>query len=609
MQPAVREFTVRAVILGILLAIILGAANAYLGLYAGMTVSASIPAAVISMALLRGLFRSGTIQENNIVQSIASAGESLAAGVIFTVPALVLIGVWNDFQFWPTTLIALVGGGLGVIFLVPLRKVMITEQPSLTFPEGQACAEVLRAGDRGGQSLTAISLGAALGLAFKLLTEWFGLLARKVESALSVNRHVFYGGIDVSPALLGVGYVVGLEIALLLVGGGALGSLVFLPLSGLLPNHMAADEFAAAAWSAQIRFLGVGGMLVGGLYSLVQVRRGIGASLKELFRAGAGQVAPRDIPRRHLAFFFLLGLLGTLVLYDMLLDSLWLALLIGLIMMLLAALFVAVAAYIVGLVGSSNSPVSGMTICALLLASGVILGAGLRGESASLAILGVAGLVCCATCTAGDIAQDLKTGELVGATPSKQQYGELIGVAASAPIFAGTLSLLHQAYTIGGEDLRAPQAALFASLTGALTGEQEIPLNTVGLGAAVALLLVLVDRWLDLRGSRYRAHPMPVAVGLYLPFALTVTIFAGGVMRALTDRSGQKNGGSGVLFASGLIAGDALAGVAGAIFITRGFEGLPALLPPLSLSALSMGGMGLLCLLFYRLGLQTKKKP
>ena len=604
MQPAVREFTVRAVFLGILLAVILGAANAYLGLYAGMTVSASIPAAVISMALLRGLFRSGTIQENNIVQSIASAGESLAAGVIFTVPALVLIGVWNDFEFWPTTLIALVGGGLGVIFLVPLRKVMITEQPSLTFPEGQACAEVLRAGDRGGQSLTAISLGAALGLAFKLLTEWLGLFARKVESALSVNRHVFYGGVDVSPALLGVGYVVGLEIALLLVG--ALGSLLFLPLSGLLPGHLTADEFAAAAWSAQIRFLGVGGMLVGGLYSLVQVRSGIGASLKELFRAGAGQVAARDIPRRHLAFFFLLGLLGTLVLYDMLLDSLWLALLIGFIMLVLAAIFVAVAAYIVGLVGSSNSPVSGMTICALLLASGVILGAGLRGESASLAILGVAGLVCCATCTAGDIAQDLKTGELVGATPSKQQYGELIGVAASAPIFAGTLSLLHEAYTIGGEGLRAPQAALFASLTGALTGEQEIPLNTVALGAAVALLFVFVDRWLDRRGSRYRAHPMPVAVGLYLPFALTVTIFAGGVMRALADRGGQKNGGSGVLFASGLIAGEALAGVAGAIFITRGFEGLPPLLPPLSLSALSMGGMALLCLMFYRFGLQGK---
>ncbi|MCB1315815.1 MAG: oligopeptide transporter, OPT family [Leptospiraceae bacterium] len=598
-----REMTIRTILLGCVLAIVLGAANAYMGLYVGLTVSASIPAAVISMALLRGLFRTGSIQENNIVQSIASAGESLAAGVIFTVPALVLIGVWKEFQFWPTTLIALSGGILGIIFMVPLRKALVVDQKDLAFPEGTACAAVLEAGDTGGSGLRAIFFGAILGFIFKLLAAWAHVLRGTIETAFSVGRRVFYPGMDMSPALLGVGYIVKLEIAALIFLGGLIGTGFFLPLlsdyhvsSGLTPL-----EYAHELSGSQVRYIGVGAMLIGGLYSILLVRAGISAGMRGLLEAGRkyrnqsggmNTVSPdsqeverqaeiqeerrrnHDIPLTQLLIGLMIVMGLTFYLYDSLIGDAFVALVVGVAMIVVAFLFVAVAAYIVGLVGSSNSPVTGMTISALLMTSGVVLVLGLKGDQAALAVLGIAGLVCCSACTSGDIAQDLKTGSLVGATPSKQQYGEILGVIVAAPIFAAVLNLLHQSYGIGtGEPgaLKAPQSALFAGLTKALVGDEGLPLLPVATGVGVGLAIIILDWFLKYSGSRFRAHVMPMAVGIYLPLSLSVAIFLGGLLRYAGDRVTGRHSetDNGVLFGSGLIAGESIAGIIGGILLLQ----------------------------------------
>jgi putative OPT family oligopeptide transporter len=571
------EVTIVALILGALLSIVMGAANTYLGLYAGMTVSASIPAAVISMAILRGIFRRGTILENNIVQTMASTGESLAAGVIFTVPALLLIGEWQDFKFWPTTLIVMLGGLLGIVFMVPMRRALIVGRPDLVYPEGVACSEVLIVGEEGGGGIRWIALGLGIGVLFKFLVSGLHVIRTVVEGAVARGRSILYAGSDMSVALLAVGYIVNLQIAVLITLGGVIGWLIVMPLLGGYEPGMVPMEVAWELYATKVRYIGVGAMAVGGLYSIWHVRRGIVAGIAGLrgvkegiARASAERPrTDRDMPLGWLLAVLLLTTFATFLFYDYLVGSVGVAAVTATIMILTAFLFVAVATYIAGLVGSSNSPVSGMTICALLIAAGTLLGLGIRGESAILATLGVAGVVCCAACTAGDVAQDLKTGQLVGATPARQQWTEMLGAIIPAFFFAPILSLLHNAYGIGtGEPgaLRAPQAALFASLTDSFFGEGQLPWDMVGIGAAIGVGLIVLNRLLELSGSSFRTHVMPVAVGMYLPLSLDIPIFVGGLIRYLFGRRSARGStseahDSGVLFGSGLIAGEAITGI------------------------------------------------
>jgi len=528
--------------------------------------SASIPAAVVSMAILRGLMRNGTILENNVVQTIASTAESLAAGIIFTVPALVLVGAWQDFAFWPTTFIAMLGGSLGVVFMVPLRRALIVNRPDLTYPEGVACSQVLITGQEGGSGIRTIAAGLGVGAIVKFLISGAGLVKGTVETATVMGKSVFYFGSDVSAALIGVGYIVNLRVASQVFLGGAIGWLVAIPILAGYETGASLDV-AWALWDTNVRYMGVGAMLVGGLHSIWAVRSGIWGGVTSLMTPAGDSAAERvsrterDIPFTALATMFVLTFFGVFALYEYLIDSHVAAAAATLTMVVAAFVFVAVATYIVGLVGSSNSPVSGMTICALLLTSAVMLALGIQGDTAILATLGVAGVVCCAVCTSGDIAQDLKTGVLVGATPARQQTVEFIGVLVPAFIFAPILTLLHNQYGIG-QELRAPQAALFASLTQGFFGDGTLPLDMVVWGAAIAAGILAVDFALVRRALPFRLYVMPIAVGLYLPLALAVPILIGGILRAMVGRARNEEAqDGGLLFGSGLIAGEALMGI------------------------------------------------
>ncbi len=577
------EATALAIGMGLILAIVMGAANIYLGLYAGMTVSASIPAAVVSMAILRGIFRRGTILENNIAQTIASTGESLAAGAIFTIPTLVLVGAWTKFEFWPTTFIVMFGGLLGIVFMVPLRRALIVERPDLIYPEGVACSKVLITGQEGGAGIRYIGLGFAVGAVFKFLVSGIGVIKHTVEGAFAIGRSAFYCGSDMSVALLAVGYIVNLRIASQVFIGGALGWAIAIPILGGFEEGGVPLETAWDLWSTQVRYIGVGAMLVGGVHSIWSVRSGIMGALSGL-RSDGGNSSPvdeeiprteRDIPYTALMTIFFLTVIATLFLYNHLIGGAFtISLAATAAMVVCAFIFVAVATYISGLVGGSNSPVSGMTICALLIAAGVLLAMGIEGDSAILACLGVAGVVCCAACTSGDVAQDLKTGILVGATPARQQWAEMTGVVIPAFIFAPVLTMLHDAYIIGSPELLAPQAQLFASLAKGMFGDGDLPYDMIAVGAGIGLAILVVDFILDKLGSGARAYIMPIAVGIYLPFALAVPIFIGGLVRALTTpknlKSGDNPSSTGILLGSGLIAGEALMGIGLAIVISAG---------------------------------------
>jgi len=571
-----KEFTLIAILLGTVIGIIMTAANVYLGLYAGMTVSASIPAAVIGMGILRGILKRNSILESNIVQTIASAGESLAAGIIFTVPALVLVGAWQDFKFWPTTLIAMCGGLLGVIFMIPLRKALIVDDKELTYPEGVACAAVLKTGSeekQGGSS--SIFKGLIIGSVFKFLSSGIDLVSASIEKAFFVkNKTVFFGS-DISPALLAVGYIVKLDVAVLVFVGGAIGWFIGIPLfdADLAMIKEGALDTAWHLWSTQIRYLGVGAMLVGGIWSIISVQKGIKKGLSDL-SANYKNRADSTKSSGDMSLVGMLVLLGfsfavMLGLYKVIIGSWGESVLTAIIMVIASFLFVAVSSYIVGLVGSSNNPVSGMTISALLGTAAFFMVMGIKGDSAILATLGVAAVVCCAACTAGDCSQDLKTGSIVGSTPRNQQYAQIIGVVVPAFVIAPVLTLLHSAYGIG-DGLKAPQATLFASITKSLFGEGSMPINMVIYGCLLGVLIIIADGILKRRKSKIRLHLMPVAVGIYLPITLAVPILLGGIIRSLvTKRKSDynENKDNGILFSSGLIAGEAIMGVLLAIIL------------------------------------------
>ena len=578
-----------AILLGIGLSVVMGAANVYLGLRAGMTVSASIPAAVISMGILRGIMRRGSVLESNLVQTCASAGESLAAGIIFTMPALLLTGVWQHFDFWMTTLIALSGGLLGVLMMIPMRQVFVIDNKDLKFPEGVACAAVLRAGDTddrdGGSGLSLIASGMAVGGLFKVFQSLGGLIRGSAEAATVWSGRVFFVGADISPALFAVGYIVTLPIALEIFAGGVIGWLITIPLLGtdMLAETVTAKGPVAMAyelWSTKVRYLGVGAMVVGGVSSIWTVRAGLLAAVKHLFHIMSGHTQTDDVDpsEQNLGggLIAVLGLICTLLIgglyYSLLGYDSGLTVVTTVIMLVMSFFFAAVASYIVGLVGNSNSPVSGMTITAVLGTGGLLMLFGFGGTAGIVATLGVAGVVCCVACTAGDVCNDLKTGHLVGASPRSQQIMQVIGVVTAAFVMAPVMTILHEGSLtsgsggIGGRDLPAPQAGLFSSLATGFFGDTTLPKDMVLIGMAVGVIILVIDEILGRRQSLVRLHVMPVAVGIYLPFGLAVPIVLGGVIRTLVDRRDQTDSGDhthrGVLMTSGLIAGESLIGVA-----------------------------------------------
>ncbi len=571
-----KEFTVSAVLLGIVIAIVMTAANVYLGLYAGMTVSASIPAAVIAMGVYKGVLRSDSIHQANIIQTMASAGESLAAGIIFTLPALVIIGSWQDFDFWPTTLIGMAGGLLGIVFMIPLRKTLIQNEKDLTYPEGVACAAVLRSGDgsSGKHGFLTILKGLLFGSAFKLVGSGFKLFVGTFEVAKKIKTSTVFFGMDISPALLAVGYIVNLNVALLVFIGGAIGFFIAIPILGTPADmeQLSALDLAWSLWSTKVRYLGVGAMIIGGLWSIISVRSGIVEGLKGLkgmkTSAENGKRTETDMPFSGMLTIMLLCFLIMIGVYNSMIDNWGITVFTTILMIASSFLFVAVSSYIVGLVGSSNNPVSGMTISALLVSAALFLVLGFKGESAILATLGVAAVVCCAACTAGDCSQDLKTGYLIGATPRSQQYAQIIGVVIPAFTIAPVLTLLHSSYGIG-TGLKAPQASLFASITKAMFGQGELPINMVIYGAVLGAIVIFIDQ-LFLRRNKFRLHIMPMAVGIYLPVTLAIPILVGGVIRYLVEKKRgalDESHDQGVLLGSGLIAGEAIMGVVIAVII------------------------------------------
>ena len=584
------EITLKAVVLSVILAAVLAAANAYLGLFAGMTVSASIPAAVASMAILR-LFRQSNILENNIVQTAASSGEALAAGVIFTIPAPLLVGYWSTFEYWPTVLIATVGGLLGVLFTIPLRRALIVTA-RLRFPEGVATAEVLKVAaagrgttgqDHSAGDFRALLWAALLGGAVKFGESGLRLWTESLEGAATVGRTVVYVGINLSPALLAVGFIIGLPTAVVVFLGGVLGWLALMPAYGLLhglPPDKTGLAAAMAIWSGQIRYVGIGAMLTGGLWTLTRLREPVWRSLQTLrasYKAsrasGGGTVVPRTEQDASLGWIvvpFGLSLIPMAWIYTTVVSSPVIGLLMTLVMVVAAFLFSSVAAYMAGLVGSSSNPVSGVTIATIMLAALLLvlfMGAGNPAGPAAALVIGA--VVCCAAAMGGDNLQDLKTGHLVGATPWKQQVMQVVGVVTGAVVLVPVLALLQAKYGIGEptiahpHPLSAPQATLMASLTRSVFGA-GLPWGLVGLGAAIGVLVILADRLLERRGSNFRLPVLAVALGLYLPLKLSAAVFAGGVIAELAKRAagwGDDPSRRGLLFAAGLITGEALMGI------------------------------------------------
>jgi putative OPT family oligopeptide transporter len=584
-EKSIAEWTVTSVLLGTVLAVVMAAANTYAGLYAGMTASASIPAAVISMGILKGVMRRGTILENNMVQTIASSGESLAAGIIFTIPALVLTGVWTEFKFWPTTLIAMCGGLLGVLFMIPLRRNLIIEERELVYPEGFACAKVLETGETGGSGATYVFSAMGVGMVFKALVGAVEVVRETVEGVVRLGKSAFYLGADMSALLIGIGYVVGLNIAVLVFLGGAIAWFVGMPIYTALhgvPADATLLDGVQGIWRDQIRFMGIGAMVVGGLASIVRMRGAIGKSLRTALHGQkhALGVAPlrtdQDMSQKAIVLLLAASVVGIFAVYVYLTHAIAISILSTVLMVFASFFFVAVASYLVGLVGSSNSPVSGMTICAILFASAVLLLAGMRGSQGILASLGIAGVVCCAASTAGDISQDLKTGYLLGATPRRQQWGEVIGATVPAVVIAPVLTLLLKAYGIGtGEPkaLAAPQAQLFSNIATSMFTDKPMPWMMVGIGLLIGLVILAIDEFLRKRGASFRAYVMPLAVGIYLPLGLSVSILIGGFVSLAVKRLARRQADPaaaehrGILFGSGLIAGEAVMAIILAILL------------------------------------------
>jgi len=630
-SKTIPELTIKAVVVGSLLAVILGAANAYLGLYAGMTVSAVIPGAVMAFALLRPF--KGTILEVNLGMMGAASGEALAAGVIFTIPAMVLLGAWTHIHYWETTLIAALGGILGVLWMIPLRRALIIKT-DLPFPEGVAVAAVLTT-TVGGETVNKtdktrgvsgiwLLMGAALAGLLKFGQVGLKAFAGSINGVIDIgkfniggsrNSGVFYGGLATSPALLGVGWIIGPKIASFVFVGGLLGWVILAPLIALatgLPTPTPADyadvlgygagNFEVGSviwgfyqiWGQYIRYIGVGAMVVGGLYTIFKLRENLASGIKEAVAGLKGaEVEVKKRTDRDLNFKYVFLTIGLLTI-PIFIVYVWISnnILVSGVMAVFAIGFAfiasAIAGYMAGLLGSSNNPISGVTVSVLLITSLILLGFGLSGNIGAygVAVL-IAAVICTGAAISGDVLQSLTCGQMVGATPRNQEIAEMIGVLSAAPILALVVSALDQAYHIGSTNLPAPQAFLMAGIVkGVLGGDMVWPF--VLAGAVLAFVLILID-----------LPVLPVAIGIYLPFTLAVPIFIGGIVRHFTNKIIEREYGSaeeeeisewelaikqtevkpkeriirtGLLFTAGLIAGEALTGVTVAFLIIAGFH-------------------------------------
>ena len=564
-----QEITIKAFFLSIILSIVLSSAMAYLGLYAGMTISASIPAAIMSMGILK-LFRESNILENNIVQTAASAGESLAAGVIFTIPALLLIGYWDTIDYWEVTKIAMAGGVLGALFTVPLRRALILKA-NLRFPEGVATAAVLKTGHesdakKSSESLKLIGLSALIGGIVKLGELAFGIWSSAVGGAIAIRGAIFGMGASLSPSLISVGYIVGRNIGILAFSGGLISWAVAIPIYSYLYGFEGESLFEGAniIWNAKIRYLGVGAMVVGGIWSVIQLAKplveSIQLSLKTLGESGNDiPLEERDLPVNYVFMAILLMLIPISFTYFDIISSWTSAITLSIIMCVFGFLFSAVAAYMAGVVGSSNNPISGVTIATILFSSLLIITFfDIDSSKGAAAAILIGAVVCCAAAIGGDNLQDLKTGNIVGATPWKQQVMQLVGVVSSALTLGIVLTLLHEAYGIGSSDLPAPQAVLMTSVAnGVFSGNLEW--GMIYAGAVLGVLIIMLDQYQLKRGAEFRVPILAVAIGIYLPIELTLPIFVGGMLNHFAGKTASETGkNNGLLLASGLITGEAL---------------------------------------------------
>lgn len=571
------ELTVVSIILGIFLAVIFGAANAYLGLRVGMTVSASIPAAVISMGIIRVILRRESILENNIVQTIGSAGESVAAGAIFTLPALFMWAADGEAampSLVEISLIALVGGVIGVLFMIPLRSALIVqEHGTLPYPEGKACAEVLMAGEEGGVKASTVFKGLGIAAVYKFIAD--GLKVFPSEVDFEIKSYKGSGiGMDVLPALLGVGYICGPQVSSYLLAGGTIGWFVIMPLivlfggdAVLFPADVSvaqlfAEQGAWGIWKNYLRYIGAGAVAAGGILSLIKSLPLIVKTFAKAVKGfgvkteGTGRTS-KDMPMS----FVVLGI-GIMAIIMWLVPAIPVSLLGAIIVIVFGFFFATVSSRMVGLVGSSNNPVSGMAIATLLISTMILKATGNIGMPGMVAAIAIGSVICIIAAIAGDTSQDLKTGYIVGATPVKQQIGELIGVVASALAIGGVLYLLGKAWDYGSTELPAPQATLMKMVVEGVMGG-NLPWTLVFVGVGIAIVVEIL-----------RIPVLPFAVGLYLPIHLSTPMMVGGAIKWFFDR--KKEGGSekahkekierGILYSSGLIAGEGLVGILLAVF-------------------------------------------
>lgn len=575
------EFTVTSVIMGVLLAIIFGAANAYLGLRVGLTVSASIPAAVISMGVIRVLMKKDSILESNMVQTIGSAGESLAAGAIFTLPVLFLWakeGVTDKPSIITISLIALFGGVLGVLFMVPLRNALIVKEHGvLPYPEGTACAEVLLAGEEGGSEAKSVFAGLGIAALFKFVVDGLKVIPGVITIPLKSLKTELSA--EAYPALLGVGYICGPKIASYMFAGGIIGWFVLIPAivtfggsTVLYPGTKAISDMyaaggASAIWSSYIRYIGAGAVAAGGIISLIKtlplIVKTFADSIKGI-KGGSGEKTSlrteQDLDMRVIGIGVLVIIIAIWLLPEIPVSPLG-----AILIVIFGFFFATVSSRMVGIVGSSNNPVSGMAIATLLFATICLKATGDIGSHGMTGAIAIGSVICIVAAMAGDTSQDLKTGYILGATPKKQQIGELIGAVIAAFTIGGVLLLLDSAWGFGTTELAAPQATLMKMIIeGVMDG--NLPWALVFIGVFIAIVIEILG-----------ISVLPVAIGLYLPLELTSTIMIGGVIRWFVDKkkknkeeNAEANGG--VLFCSGMIAGEGLIGILLAIFAVAGLE-------------------------------------
>ena len=575
------EITVTSIVMGILLAVVFGAANAYLGLRVGLTVSASIPAAVIAMGVIRVIMRKNSILESNIVQTIGSAGESLAAGAIFTLPALFLWaseGVMVKPSILEITLIALLGGLLGVFFMVPLRNALIVrEHGTLPYPEGTACAEVLLAGEEGGANASTVFAGMGFAAAFKFIID--GLKAVPGEITFAVKGYAGAIGTQIYPAVMSVGYICGPRISSYMFAGGVLSWLVLIPLIVLFGENLImypgtetigaiyATNGASGIWSTYIRYIGAGALAAGGIISLVKslplIVRTFADALKSMSQKNSigNERTAQDI---NIKIVLVAILVLTLLVW--LVPAIPVSFLGAVIVVVFGFFFATVSSRMVGLVGSSNNPVSGMAIATLLISTLILKLTGQTGAGGMQAAIAIGSIICIVAAISGDTSQDLKTGYLLGSTPKKQQYGEIIGVVAAALAIGGTLYLLDSAWGFGSKELAAPQATLMKMIIeGVMEGNLPWALVFTGVFIAVAVEIVGIP-------------VLPFAIGVYLPVHLNACIMAGGLVRLVLDKMKRNEEekknivNDGVLFCSGMIAGEGLVGILLALLAVFGVD-------------------------------------